>query len=182
MVTLAFILSFLGLQTGAANQHHPVIFGRSMHKRSTSTIPIPLKRIRNALVEDDLLTYTQSSIIEEIQPISSGEEIVTFEYDETLIEQSMSIISSSFMSFDIMTSIEEEMSMESTFCMSMPYSSMLDPASSVVDDDHYFGETIVSYFFECILYQHLCIQPSLLKTHDNVVRSSMLLLSFAFCL
>jgi hypothetical protein len=132
-----------------------------MHERgTTSTIP-PLKRIRNALVKDESVTFKSSSSIidvQENQPISS-EEIATFQYDEMtptiLIEQSMSIISSSFMSFDIMSYIEE-MSMTSTFCMSMPDSSILDPASSdpassvvddtvdlTSDDDHYFGETIV---------------------------------------
>jgi hypothetical protein len=174
MVALAFISSFLRLQTvAAADQHHPIIFGRkissfgrSMHERvNTSTIP-PLKRIRNALVEDESVTFKSSSSIidvQENQPISS-EEIATFQYDETtptiLIEQSMSIIiSSSFMSFDIMTYIEE-MSMTSTFCMSIPDSSILDPASSdpassvvddtvdvTSDDDHYFGETIVRLIF-----------------------------------
>jgi hypothetical protein len=177
MVALAFISSFLRLQTvAAADQHHPIIFGRkissfgrSMHERgTTSTIP-PLKRIRNALVEDESVTFKSSSSIidvQENQPISS-EEIATFQYDETtptiLIEQSMSIIiSSSFMSFDILTSIEE-MSMVSIY-MSMPDSSILDPASSdpassvvdtvnvTSDDDHYFGETIVRrlYFFELV--------------------------------
>jgi hypothetical protein len=173
MVALAFISSFLRLQTvAAADQHHPIIFGRkissfgrSMHERvNTSTIP-PLKRIRNALVEDESVTFKSSSSIidvQENQPISS-EEIATFQYDETtptiLIEQSMSIIiSSSFMSFDILTSIEE-MSMVSIY-MSMPDSSILDPASSdpassvvddtvdvTSDDDHYFGETIVRLIF-----------------------------------
>lgn len=164
MVALAFISSFLRLQTvAAADQHHPIIFGRkissfgrSMHERvNTSTIP-PLKRIRNALVEDESVTFKSSSSIidvQENQPIS-------FETPTILIEQSMSIIiSSSFMSFDIMTYIEE-MSMTSTFCMSIPDSSILDPASSdpassvvddtvdvTSDDDHYFGETIVRLIF-----------------------------------
>jgi hypothetical protein len=158
MVALAFISSFLRLQTvAAADQHHPIIFGRkissfsrSMHERSTSTNMPPLKRIRNALVEDESVTFKSSSSIidvQENQPIS-------YETPTILIEQSMSIIiSSSFMSFDILTSIEE-MSMVS-FYMSMPDSSILDPASSdpassvvdtvdvTSDDDHYFGETIV---------------------------------------
>lgn len=167
-MALAFILSFLRLQKVAADQHHPVIFGRKISSfgRSTSTAPIPLKRIRNALVENDLLTYTPSSLIEEeIKPISSGEEIV-----------SMSIISSSsFMSFDIMTSTEEEMSMVSTFCMSMPDGSMLD-----VDDDHYFGETIVSLFLNVYSINTSVIYNPLPSETHNFCSFFNALLSFAF--
>lgn len=161
MAALAFISSFLHLESVAAGRHHPVIFGRkvtsfgrSMHKRgSTSTIQ-PLGRIRNAPVED--ATFTT---VREVRP-NSPVEIATFDANKVdddeipttiLTEQGTSaVMTSSFMSFDITTSIEEGMSMVSAFCMSMQDDSgMIDPASSVDDtvdvtSDDYFGETIVS--------------------------------------
>jgi len=157
-MALAFISSFLHLESVAAGRHHPVIFGRkvtsfgrSMHKRGITSTIQPLERIRNAPVEDATFTTV------EVRPNSSVE-IATFDANKVdddeipttiLTEQGTSVVmTSSFMSFDIVTSIEEGMSMVSTFCMSMP-SSMIDPASSVdetvdVTSDDYFGETIVS--------------------------------------
>ena len=179
-MALAFISSFLHLESVAAGRHHPVIFGRnvtsfgrSMHKRGSTSTILPLERIRNAPVED--ATF---ATVREVRPNSSVE-IATFDANKVddddeipttiLIEQGMSVMTSSFMSFDIVTSIEEGMSMVSTFCMSMPDSSMIDPASSVDDtvdvtSDDYFGETIVSV--EYYLFGPFKKNPILLFVHS----------------